>query len=131
MSGKIDNQSFYAEVAQKFHQAIRDHGITKSEAARVLGISRETLYKYLNAHHAPKSAVLRKACSAWGITLSYRGLEFDSSAFAQPAKLSVNKEKQLSLFKVLESINDQSLEVTVIRKTRKTIELKVSVKFAS
>jgi transcriptional regulator with XRE-family HTH domain len=123
---------FRRQVADKFSAAISSRGLTKAEAAKILGVSRETLYQYLNARSTPGSDVLQRACEVWGITLNYRGLEFDSAAFGQSAKKSdIGGDRQLDLFAALNLVNDNSVDVTVIRKTKKSIELKVSLKFVS
>jgi transcriptional regulator with XRE-family HTH domain len=125
-------QLFRQQVAVKFKQAIETRGLSKVDAARTLGVSRETLYQYLNARSTPGSDVLQRACESWGISLNYRGLSFDSAAFqSSDDKHPMRPPKQLDLFAALRSVTDNNVDVKVMRKTQKGIELKVILDLVS
>jgi transcriptional regulator with XRE-family HTH domain len=122
------NENLKREVAAKFQEALQRHGLTKTQAALSLGISRQMLHQYLTGN----SATLSRACHAWGISLSYKGLEFDQRAF-RPLGAHPLREVpvQLSLFDALDSLRDGNLDVKVLRKSKAGLELRVCIKFAS
>jgi transcriptional regulator with XRE-family HTH domain len=126
------NENLKREVAAKFQEALQRHGLTKTQAALSLGISRQMLHQYLTGKALPNSATLSRACHAWGISLSYKGLEFDQRAF-RPLGAHPLREVpvQLSLFDALDSLRDGNLDVKVLRKSKAGLELRVCIKFAS
>jgi transcriptional regulator with XRE-family HTH domain len=121
---------FRREVALRLKQAIRKHELTHSKAAKLLGVTRQTLWLYLHEKSAPGSVVLKKACQLWKLSLSVGGFDFDDRAFG-PSGKQRPKPRQLDLFEALEQLRPDQIETKVIGRVRGSYELRVRIKVAS
>jgi transcriptional regulator with XRE-family HTH domain len=117
------------EVAAKFKQAITDNRLSYSQAAKLLGIHRQTLWLYLNRKATPGGEVLRRACHSWGITLSVNGFQFSEEAFAIPKKQILQQlPQQLELLDALQALQDDQIEVKIIGKVGDAFEVKLRIR---
>jgi transcriptional regulator with XRE-family HTH domain len=122
---------FREEVSRTFRSAMSARKLSITTAAKDLGVSRQSMYKYLNCKATPKANILQKACSKWGVSMSVYGVTFSEAAFKTIQGPRPAKALQLSFSEILRSLRDRNLEVKIIRASSESLELKVSVKFAS
>ncbi len=109
----------------------RRAGISRTAAATVLQISRQALYKYLNAAATPRSVVLSRAVRAWGVKFRYKDVEFGGSALrgSQPSKAP--SAVQLELFAATQALEKANFEVVgVQRKKNGMVDLQLRIKLA-
>lgn len=128
MPKKAADVEWRREIAIRFKQAIEKRHLTNTEAARTLGIERQTLWLYLKGKATPGGDVLRKACEAWGITISRKGVEFSASAFGPQQKATPPRPKQLDLFEALEMLREAQLDTEVIGKSGQYFELRIRIR---
>jgi transcriptional regulator with XRE-family HTH domain len=128
MSKKAVDLEWRHEIAVRFQQAIKERNLSNTEAAKTLGIKRQTLWLYLREKATPGGDILKKACEAWGITISRKGVEFAAGAFGglqQPAQMEA---KQLSLLEALELLRGAQLDTQVVGKTGNYFELRIRIR---
>jgi transcriptional regulator with XRE-family HTH domain len=127
----FNSADFRREVAESFRAALKRKGITKTQAADDLGISRQAFYKYLSAQTAPKGPVLQRACQIWGITLNYRGLVIAETSFPKARIKKESTPVQQLLFDALKSLSDENLEIKILRRRAKSVLLSIEIRFAN
>lgn len=121
-----------SEIAIKFREAIGAQRISKTQAARDLGISRQMLYAYLNGKSRPRHDVLERACTAWNLQLNYKGFLVTAKAFGRPSAVAPPPNPvQLDLFAAVGALRDQDLDVHVLRKDQGRIELRVELRLGA
>lgn len=116
------------EIAARFRQAIEARNLTNSEAAKALGIERQTLWLYLKGKATPGGEVLKKACEAWGITISRKGVEFSAGAFGGQQQPAQPEPKQMDLLQALELLRGAHLETQVVGKSGQYFELRIRIR---
>jgi transcriptional regulator with XRE-family HTH domain len=119
------------EIIRAFRDAMARRKLTVAAAARDIGVSRQSMHKYLSGASTPGSDVMQRACSRWGLSMTVNGIALSRRSFERPGGPSVGAAEQLSLPNVLESLTERDLEVKIIRVARESLELKVSIKFGS
>ena len=62
----------------------RDGKTPAAEIARVLNVSRQTAYQYLNGSAIPGDDRLATAIRTWQLSIDYRGQRFDERQFGPP-----------------------------------------------
>jgi transcriptional regulator with XRE-family HTH domain len=124
------NVEFRHEVSVRLREAIRDNGLTISVAAKMLRVTRQTLWLYLNERSTPGGEVLKRACKLWKLTLNVEGFSFTSDAFG-PEKKTQPRAQQLDLFRALEKLRPDQIDTRVIGCVRGFFELRVRIKIAS
>ncbi len=119
------------EIAAQFHKAIKSRHLPKEEAARVLGVSRQTLYAYLGATAMPNAEVVARALHAWDVKLNYRGHTIAAEWYGEKGlrRPKPAEPYQLSLLDAIDSLDKRDVEVAITRKDPERIELQVSLKF--
>lgn len=117
------------EIAKCLKRAIRENGLSKGDAAKALGIERQTLWLYLSGQSAPGAEVLRKASKLWKLTLS-DGTVLTSEAFG-PEKKPKLQPKQLRLFEALDDIRSDQITTRLIGRVGEFFEFRVRIKVAS
>jgi transcriptional regulator with XRE-family HTH domain len=115
-----------ADFAARLSKAIS--GISKTEAAEKLGITRQMLNRYLKAKSTPGGEVIKRACENWKLTLSIRGFEFKAGAFDAPARSTAAKSSQLSLLELLEKLRNDQLEAKIVGREGDSFTLKLRIK---
>lgn len=123
-----NTQALRTEFASQLSKAIA--GIPKRTAAEKLGVTRQMLELYLKGKSTPGGEVVKKACDEWKLTLSVRGFEFSSDAFAyQPKRKSpAIKATQLSLLELLEKLRNDQLEAKVMGREGDSFYLELRIK---
>ena len=115
------------DFAARLSKAIS--GISKSEAAEKLGISRQMLNRYLKGQSTPGGEVIKRACENWKLTLSIRGFEFKAGAFDAPTRRrTVAKSGQLSLLELLEKLRNDQLEAKIVGREGDSFYVKLRIK---
>ncbi len=122
---------FRAEIARVLSLAIGTERGAQARAAKQLGISRQAMSLYLGRKATPGSAILGRACAMWP-TLSFvvDEIKMDSSSFTVPGPQHTPKT-QMSLFDAISEVDNQQLDVRVLKKGVHSIDLKVSIEFGN
>lgn len=120
---------FRKEVARKLKDGIKKgKKWTYGKAARELGVSRQSLSRYINAHATPSSDVICRACQILDIQIEYKGMLFGAGGFKD---LSRTRQTKQIVQELLKELDDENLKVSVAKRTRTALELKVEIKLAS
>ena len=130
MSKRRPNADFRHEIAGRLREAIQDNHLTISKAAKLLGVTRQSLWLYLNEKSTPGGEILKKACKLWKLTLNLEGFSFTSEAFG-PERKALPRPQQLDLFRALEKLRPDQIDTRVIGRVRGFFELRVRIKIAS
>lgn len=129
--GKRTQLALRKEVARVFRDAMIARKLTVTAAARELGVSRQSMHKYLNGAVTPRADIVRKACSSWGMTMNVYGLVLSASDFGTPGGPRTVGPIQMSFSDMLRSLRDRNLEIKIVRAVGGSLELNVKIKFAS
>ena len=122
---------FRAEIAGVLSRTIGTQRGAQARAAKQLGISRQAMSLYLGEKATPSSAILGRACAIWPqLSFNVEGIALDSSNFKtlQPQSASAI---QMLLFDAISEVENQQLDVKVLKKGVHSIDLKVSIDFRS
>jgi len=126
---------FRAEVARRIRAKVRElrrQGISEAGAARQLGVSPQAFNQYMKGLATPKSHVLARACTLWGLKFSYKTTDFGAEAFTAPeAARDERKSAQLSLFDDPQELNNQNLKLKVQAGKSTTLNVSLEIRFAS
>jgi DNA-binding XRE family transcriptional regulator len=132
MSRRPSDPEFLTEVAAKFKEAIKNHGLTKKGAAQDLGVTRQSLYLYTHGKVAPGPDVVRRAMELWKIDLTYRGHRLTlSNLSAIPSADKEREPSQMSLWDAIKKLDNQSVKIEIKDKSTDLIELKVSINLSA
>ena len=125
----LADRKFRKEVARKLKDGIKKRKKwTYVKAAKELGVSRQSLSRYINAHATPSSDVICRACQILDIQIEYKGMLFGAGGFKD---LSRTRQTKQIVQELLKELDDKDLKVTVWKRTKKSVELRVEVKLAS
>jgi len=128
---KRKEMDFREALAGAFRQAMRSRKLTVSAAAKELGISRQSMYKYLTCTATPKSNIVNTACLKWEMSMNVYGITIAAGAFKRSNSAATPRPVQLDFSEILRAVRNRDLEVKLIRADSESLELKVLVKFAS
>jgi transcriptional regulator with XRE-family HTH domain len=117
-----------AKLADALRVAIGSKRGAQARAAKRLGVSAQTVSLYLRQKATPGTEILRRVCAAFKLSLDVEGATLDSNSFEAPLKREA-KPMQMSIFEAISDFDDQQLNVTVLRKRARSIDLKVSIDF--
>jgi hypothetical protein len=115
-----------AKFAEALWQKIGTARGAQSAAAHRLGVSRQAINLYLYEKATPGSEVLRRAIAIWNLSLVIEGVTLDSGSFGVP-KGPRRTPRQTLLFNPMTSVGNEQLRVVVLKRSPKTIDLKVSI----
>jgi transcriptional regulator with XRE-family HTH domain len=130
---KIFTNDEYREFARTLDEARRNRGLSVTDAARVLGITRQTLHLYLSrSGHQPRWRVVERACRAWDVSFVAQGRRWDKSAFGKerPPAIASEAVQLLLLPEAIERLENASFEVEILKKEPSRIYLELRVKFS-
>ncbi len=128
MSKHGSDSELRREIARCLKDAIRDNHLTKSEAADLLKVRRQTLWLYLNGKVTPGGEVLRRAFELWGIKLILGELVITKESFGPKIELDPRIPEQLSLLDQLDKLSNDQLEVTAVGRRGDYFEFKIRIK---
>jgi transcriptional regulator with XRE-family HTH domain len=109
-------------------EALRAHNLTKSRAAELLGIERQTLWLYLRGKATPGGDVLRRAFELWGLKIELGGYVITKESFGPNREPDRRVAEQLNLLDQLEKLNNDQLEVAAIGRRGDYFEFKIRIK---
>lgn len=116
------------EVSKRFAQAIKAKGLSKAEAARLLGVKRQTLYLYLDQKATPGGEVLKRACELWNITLTVNGFSFSSEAFPASKREPQPVGQQMTIWDVLKGVKSDHLQAKVLGPSGDHFDIQLRIK---
>lgn len=128
MSKHASDSELRREIARRLKDAIRDNHLTKSQAADLLKVKRQTLWLYLNSKVTPGGEVLRRAFELWGIKLILGELVITKESFGPKIESDLRTPEQLSLLDQLDKLSNDQLEVTAVGRRGDYFEFKIRIK---
>ena len=131
---KIFTDVEYRDFAGILDQARRARSLSVTEAAAVLGITRQTLHLYLSCSgHQPRWRVIERACRAWDISFVAQGKRWDKGAFGRERTepMTPGAVQLLLLPEAIERLENADFEDKIIKKEPSRIYLELRVKFSS
>jgi transcriptional regulator with XRE-family HTH domain len=129
MMGRAATKKFREDVAAKLRGAIKKRGLSMTEAASQLNVSRQSLHKYLSEKATPRSNILYLACTKWGIEIDVNGISLHEGAFKRPEIKPQLLPLQLSLPTALGSLKEKDLKVKIARRVDDGLELHLFISF--
>lgn len=126
------DRKLMAEVSQKFKEYRNKRNLRVEDAARELGVSRASFYKYEAKKYVPRIEVLRRAHRKWGMTFTYADFVLDNEFFeSQTKEPGPLKEEQIPL-PFIEALRSEDIEIlAVVPRKPNAVELKLRISFAS
>jgi len=131
---KIFTDQEYRDFARTLEEARRTHGLTVTDAAAVLGITRQSLHLYLSCSgHQPRWRVIERACRAWDVGFVAQGKWWDKGAFGRERSVTIAPQavQLLLLPEAIERLENANFEVEIVKKEPSRICLELRVKFSS
>src|SRR5580704_15173242 len=90
-------------VIDGLKQVLREQKLSKSRAAELLGVKRQTLWLYLSGKATPGGDVLRRAFELWGLKIELHGYVITKESFGPQPLPKRSEPKQLNLLDQLEN----------------------------
>lgn len=128
MSKHASDVGFRQAVANAILRAIRARGLTKSRAAELLGIERQTLWLYLNEKATPGGEVLRKAFEMWDLRIELGNCVITKESFGPKLDAGQRVAEQMSFLDQLEKLRSDQLELTPMGRGGEYFEFKIRIK---
>jgi len=125
-------RAFRAHFAAALKKAISVDRGAASAAAKRLGVSRQALSLYLKAKVTPSAEVIRRACTAFKLTMTVRGQLISHATYQEPrtGPESVPPLQLPLLPDAIRALGDDQLQVEVLNKIGDSVELRVRIDFA-
>jgi hypothetical protein len=130
---KIFTDAEYRDFARTLDQARRIRQLSVTDAATVLGITRQMLHLYLNCSgHQPRWRVIERACRSWDVSFVAQGKRWDKSAFGRERLPAVARQavQLLLLPEAIERLENANFEIEILKKEPSRICLELRVKFS-
>lgn len=127
-----DARDFREEIARQLKAAQDSRGLTVSQAAAALAVSRQSFHQYLAALATPHPETLARAMDLWGIKPLYKGQEISRGAFVgaeqrveapSPSQLSM-----LNVFEVPQECHNDNLVIVVKRSRDSMLQVTIKMK---
>ena len=128
MSKRRADPDLRRAIAECLTKAIEARKLTKSEAAELLKIKRQTLWLYLRGKATPGGDVLRRAFELWDLKIELRGLAITRESFGPKVEVGPNAIEQLGLLDQLERLNNDQLEVEAVGRRGEYFEFRIRIK---
>jgi transcriptional regulator with XRE-family HTH domain len=119
------------EIKNRLSKALERHHLSIVEAARRLGVSRQSLHAYLSGSACPSVEVLYRACALWGIVISYGGYKFGVRAKERRKRQAQGSGAQLEIPFTLENLKSRDIQVKVGKKTARSAEVQLSISISA
>jgi transcriptional regulator with XRE-family HTH domain len=130
MSKRRTNRVVRHEIATRLREALDLRRLTISEAAKLLGVTRQALWLYVNEKAMPGGRVLERACRKLDLSLTVNGFLITKEAFG-PAIAKTAPSEQYELFRAFAEITPDQIETKLVRSSKDLFELRVRIKKAS
>jgi len=101
---------------EEFIRVLNRDGLTRTEAARRLGVSRQAFHAYLTENGSvPRKEVLRRIVEIWPDFCVIAGGQrlFDKDSLVPSASSPMPVQRQLELFEVLKGLRQENLAISV------------------
>ena len=120
-----------AQVARKLRRTMTENHWDVRAMARELGVSRASLYNYLNKDDLPRMEILRRGHKKWGWELKYRNYPLDDSVFETlPKETPPPLESQIPL-PFIEGLRNEDIEVLAVTPRKpNAVEVSLRIRFA-
>jgi transcriptional regulator with XRE-family HTH domain len=128
MSKRSADSELRRAIVSGLTEAIRTNKLTKSKAAELLGVKRQTLWLYLRGKATPGGDVLRRAFDLWGLRIELGNYVITKESFGLRPEPVGPSAKQLNLLDQLEKISDDQLEVAAMGRRGEYFEFKIRIK---
>jgi transcriptional regulator with XRE-family HTH domain len=128
MSKQGSDSELRREIARRLKDAIRDNNLTKSRAAELLKVKRQTLWLYLNGRATPGGEVLRRAFELWDIKLVLGGLVITKESLGPIVTSDLKLPEQLNLLDQLDKLTNDQLEVTSVGRRGEYFEFRIRIR---
>jgi transcriptional regulator with XRE-family HTH domain len=101
-------------IKAEFERILGERKLSRGEAARKLGVTRQAFYNYMIGKSIPRQKTLARAIELWKFKLDVNGLIVDSASLPPKAE-ETEPAQQLLLFEGLDAIKQRDLKVAVQR----------------
>jgi transcriptional regulator with XRE-family HTH domain len=128
MSKRGADSEFRRAIVEGLSEAIRANKLTKSKAAELLGVRRQTLWLYLQAKATPGGQVLRRAFELWGLRIELGSYVITKESFGPKPEPGRRVAEQLSLLDQLEKLSNDQLEVAAMGRRGEYFEFKIRIR---
>jgi transcriptional regulator with XRE-family HTH domain len=128
MSKRRADPQLRSAIVSGLTEAIRANNLTKSRAAELLGIKRQTLWLYLRGKATPGGEVLRRAFELWGLKIALGNYVITKESFGPKPMADRKAAKQLNLLDQLEKLNNDQLEVAAVGRRGEYFEFKILIR---
>ena len=128
MSKRGGDSELRRAIINGLTEALRANNLTKSRAAELLGIKRQTLWLYLRGRAIPGGAVLRRAFELWGLKIELGDCVITKESFGPKPTPSRRAAEQLNLLDQLEKLSNDQLEVAPIGRRGEYFEFKIRIR---
>ncbi len=121
-------RSFAEKLSKARDKAKKDDGTSFERFAKLLGVTRAGLHKYLKEKSVPSLDVLERARNL-GVEVKYGELDIHMIR-NRARKDAASPEAQMILPLALENLTDQNISIELAPKKPNSIELNVTIRFA-
>lgn len=128
MSKRGSDSEFRNAIISGLKDALREHKLSRSKAAELLGIKRQTLWLYLKGRATPGGEVLRRAFDLWGLRIELGNYVITKESFGPEPGAIAGAHEQLNLLDQLDKLNLDQLEVAAIGRQGDYFEFKIRIK---
>jgi len=115
-------------ISREFKRVLADNHLSVTSAARLLGISRQSLHGYLKGTSVPRSQILAIAADLWGFEIHGSKVSFDKQDFGNPASTAPLDQRQLELdlWRKIDAVGENNLRIA-FRREGKTLKVDVTI----
>jgi transcriptional regulator with XRE-family HTH domain len=128
MSKRGADSELRRAIVNGLTNAIRTNKLTKSKAAELLKVKRQTLWLYLRGKATPGGDVLRRAFELWGLRIELGNYVITKESFGLKPEPVGPTAEQLSLLDQLEKLSDDQLEVAPMGRRGEYFEFKIRIR---
>ncbi len=131
-SGASGAAALRREVSVKLKAEIERRGLSKTAAARALGISKQRLHHYLRAAVTPRTDFVATLLREWGLVLELEGEQFGVGAFTtrkgREPKSTRSTQLPLPLFEQARVLDGGAVVIRFSRAGLNRTELELTIK---
>ncbi|HVZ82272.1 MAG TPA: helix-turn-helix transcriptional regulator [Terracidiphilus sp.] len=99
-----------------------------AEAACALGVSRQAIYGFKSGEYCPSLAVIQKACCAWNLEFTIKGMIVNKRSFTQRSSPSRKKtDQQITMFDLWEQLERRKMTVIRAEKVNGAVEMTLRI----
>jgi transcriptional regulator with XRE-family HTH domain len=128
MSKRGADSELRRAIVNGLTNAIRANNLTKSKAAELLQVKRQTLWLYLRGKATPGGEVLRRAFELWGLKIELGTYVITKESFGPKPEPDGRAAEQLDLLDQLEKLSNDQLEVAAMGRRGEYFEFKIRIR---